>query len=171
MYDWSDRLADGGRGVETISRLLRARPDTLDVQDVQMDPEYRARDIDLLWRRRRLPGYYEQLTIEVKWDRYTTGNIAFETLSVVEQEIPGCFLTSKADLWYYCFPSWSKAYILPLPRTRAWFLEKGGAYPRKITSSIDRERGRTWHTEFAVLPLTELLAAVPEIEIVVFPHP
>lgn len=167
VYGWSDRLLDGSRGVDAVRTLLRKRSETLEVRDVQSEPSYRAKDIDLLWTRKRPVGPPETLGVEVKWDRYTTGNVAFETLSVVEQKVPGCFLSSEADLWYYCFPRWGKAYVLPLARTRAWFLEKGAGYPRKVTSSHDTIKG-VWHTEFAVLPIMDLLRAVPEVEIVEF---
>lgn len=166
-YGWKDKLSDGHRGPDVVTSLLRSRPETREVRNVEEDPECQVRGYDLVWIYARPDGAVDHTRIEVKWDRYPqTGNFAFETLSVVEENVPGCFLTSTADEWWYGFPAIGTIYVLPLARTRAWFLARGAHYPRKVTSSWDGNR--RWHTEFALSPIRDVLAAIPKIEVVKF---
>lgn len=138
----------------------------MSVEDVQDDPAYQPRDIDLVWRR-KLNDREELVMVEVKWDTYTSGNFAFETKSVVEYGTGGCFLTSDADVWYYCFPSLHRIYVLPLGAARAWFLTSGSGYRRAITSTGKGRGG--WHTECALVPIKHVLSNVAGVETIEMP--
>ena len=162
MYDWKEKLAAGKEGAARVMALVANRPETVSIKDVQDDPPYQPKGIDFLWERRRWDGGTETVAVEVKWDSYTTRNIAFETVSVVEKGTPGCFLTSVADVWIYCFKGYSWAFMIPLARAREWFLAHQQEYRTRVTSSRDAGRGE-WHTEFALVPIKELLRNVPGV--------
>ncbi len=94
MSDASDVARQASAEVEA---WLRRRPDTLDVRNVEDDPEFQRVDVDLVWTTHR-----RSYTIEVKGDRWhETGNFFFETLSNKEKGTPGCFLYTQADFLFY----------------------------------------------------------------------
>ncbi len=162
MYDWKEKLAVGKKGAEYVMAIVANRPETVSIKDVQDNPQYQPKGIDFLWERRRWDGSKEILAIEVKWDSYTTRNIALETVSVVEKGIPGCFLTSVADVWIYCFKGYSWAFVIPLSAAREWFLAHRNEYRTRTTSTRDQGR-QSWHTEFALVPVEDLLRNVPGV--------
>jgi hypothetical protein len=168
VYDWKDKLAAGKEGVELIITLLKARPETVFIDDVQDEPKYQPKGIDLLWHRKGTNGSVEVVSVEVKWDTYTSGNIALETVSVVETGTTGCFLTSEADLWVYCFPGYAKALVIPLRQAREWFTTHQDRYRRRVTSSRDSGRSE-WHTEVALVPIDDLTDGVPTIQVMPLP--
>jgi len=112
-------------GAAIIERYLWALPGTVDVVNVEDNPDYQRRDVDLLWRVLAEDGdTVRERRIEVKVDRYIapddtawgtfsrrdTGNLALETVSNVRPTLPGndgrgspgCFLyTTAHDLYYY----------------------------------------------------------------------
>lgn len=168
MYDWRDKLASGKEGVELIMTLLKAKPETVSIEDTQDNPAYQPRGIDFLWHRKGSDGKLEVVSVEVKWDTYTSGNIAFETVSIVENKTPGCFLTSEADLWIYCFPGYVRALVIPLRQARDWFLRHQDWYRKRVTSSRDENR-REWHTEVALVPIDDLMDGVPNTQVLPLP--
>ena len=100
-----------------VTRWLESDPQTLCVLNVEADPEYQRRDIDLVWRTKSGP-----FTVEVKGDRYDqSGNFFFETMSNQEAGTPGCFLYTEADFVHYYFVRSRQLFILPMPATRDWF--------------------------------------------------
>ncbi len=106
------------RAATEIEAWLREWPGTVNVENVEGDPAYQQKDIDLLWT-----TFLRDYTLEIKADRWhTTGNFFFETVSNKEKGAPGCFLYTEADFLFYYFIEPRKLYILPMPRTRRWFL-------------------------------------------------
>jgi site-specific DNA-methyltransferase (adenine-specific) len=102
-------------GTVIVERYLRALPGTVDVVNVEDNPDYQRRDVDLLWRVMEGDAVRER-RIEVKVDRYIapddttpstfarrdTGHFALETVSNDGRGSPGCFLyTTAHDLYYY----------------------------------------------------------------------
>jgi hypothetical protein len=112
-------------GTMLLSRLLRTRPHSLRVENVERDPEYRRRDIDLIWHR-AIPGR-EITTVEIKCDAHAgsqealirsdsypfyarrTDNFAIETVSNDVTGSPGWIFASEADMLLY--------YFVAIPRT------------------------------------------------------
>src|SRR5262249_44328595 len=97
------------------------------VHDVQEDPRFQHRGVDLLWER---PGA-EVLGVEVKGDRQggRRGTYFLELVSNAEKDTPGCFLYSRADLLAYVFPDRRGLPLLPLPAVREWFLTRAREFP------------------------------------------
>jgi len=104
-------------GTAIVERYLQAQAGTVAVVNVEDNPDYQRRDVDLLWRVLVERGdTVREWRIEVKVDRYAapkdavlgtfarrdTGNFALETVSNDERGSPGCFLyTSAHELYYY----------------------------------------------------------------------
>lgn len=127
------------------------------VHDVQEDPRFQHRGVDLLWE--LTSG--EVRGIEVKGDRQTRRRYWFELVSNVEKDTPGCFLYSGADLLVYVFLSQAELHVLPLKDVREWFLPRAKAYALKQTST--KTGAIRYTTVGAVVPCHEVLEAVPSV--------
>ncbi len=125
------------------------------VHDVQADPRFQHRGVDLLWERPGEPVW----GVEVKGDRHGhRGNYFFELVSNLEKDTPGCFLYSTADLLLYVFLAEQEVHALPLLATRAWFLERAKSFPLKSTRT--RTGAQTYTTVGAVVPVRQVLEGV-----------
>src|SRR5690242_208139 len=88
------------RGVELARASLTALEPASRLHDVQADPRFQHRGVDLLWE---LPSG-DVRGVEVKADRQgRRRNYFFELVSNVEKDTPGCFLYSGADILVYVF--------------------------------------------------------------------
>jgi hypothetical protein len=126
------------------------------VHDVQEDPRFRHRGVDLLWERPGVPV----AGVEVKGDRHgRSGNFFFELVSNLEKDTPGCFLYSVADYLLYVFLERREAHLLPFQQTRDWFLPRAKLYPLKSTRT--RVEKASYTTVGAIVPVREVLASVP----------
>ena|SRR5205823_1469907 len=145
----ADRAVDLARG------WLKAQAPDSRVHDVQRDPRFQHRGVDLLWDR---DG--EVLGVEVKGDRQARrGNYFLELVSNVEKDTPGCFLYSTADLLVYVFLTPREVHCLPLKATREWFLPRAKEYP--LESTRTRTGAAHYTTVGAIVPVKELLKSVP----------
>jgi hypothetical protein len=100
----------------SLARAHLSRVDPLsEIHDVQSDPRFQHRGVDLLWDR---PGK-EPLGVEVKGDRHARrGNYFLELVSTVEKDTPGCFLYSEADLLLYVFLETREVHSMVAPAAR-----------------------------------------------------
>lgn len=144
----------------TRAALLAESPDSY-VHDVQKDPRFQHRGVDLLWERPSLPV----AGIEVKGDRNARrGNYFFELVSNVEKDTPGCFLYSVADLMAYVFLETRELHLLPLPDVRAWFLPLAKEFPLKSTRT---KTGAVLYTTVgAAVPVKKVRKECPGIRVI-----
>lgn len=143
------------RAVQLARTYLTGEDPACHIHDVQADPRFQHRGIDLLWEKSdgTLVG------VEVKGDRHARrGTYFFELVSNVEADTPGCFLYSEAELMLYVFVEPGVVHRLPLPQTRSWFL------PRAEEFALKRARTRTgphaYSTVGASVPCKLVLAQV-----------
>lgn len=136
--------------------LLREAPDSL-VHDVQNDPRFQHRGVDLLWER---PGQ-QVLGVEVKGDRqgFRRGTYFFELISNAEKDSPGCFLYSIADLLVYVFVDVQQVHVLELKAVREWFVSRAKDFPLKTAKT--RTGANLYTTVGASVPVKEVKKAVP----------
>ncbi|RKG66971.1 hypothetical protein D7V80_17840 [Corallococcus sp. CA054B] len=140
--------------------LLEAEPGSR-VHDVQLDPRFQHRGVDLLWE---LPSG-EVRGIEVKGDRQATRRrYFFELISNLEKDTPGCFLYSGADLMLYVFLTQGELHALPLPRVREWFLPRAKEYALK--HAFTQTGAIRYTTVGAVVPVRDVSEGVPGVTIV-----
>ena len=127
------------------------------VHDVQDDPRFQHRGVDLLWER---PGQ-AVAGVEVKGDRNgRRGNYFLELVSNLEKNTPGCFLYSEADLLLYVFLDRRELHLLPLGVAREWFLANAAEFPLRSTRT--RLGTAAYTTVGAVVPVRRLLSSVPD---------
>ncbi|QAT82934.1 hypothetical protein EJ065_1330 [Corallococcus coralloides] len=137
--------------------LLETEPGSR-VHDVQLDPRFQHRGVDLLWE---LPSG-EVRGIEVKGDRQATRRrYFFELISNLEKDTPGCFLYSGADLMLYVFLTQGELHALPLPRVREWFLPRAKEYALK--HAFTQTGAIRYTTVGAVVPVRDVAEGVPGV--------
>jgi hypothetical protein len=126
------------------------------IHDVQAEPRFQHRGVDLLWERPGAPI----AGVEVKGDRQARrGNYFLELVSNLERNRPGCFLYSMADILLYVFLGPRELHHLPLRATREWFLPRASSFGQKATQTrVGRSR---YTTVGAIVPIRQLLAEVP----------
>jgi hypothetical protein len=165
-YSMRGVMGAADRAVALTVELLKAQHPGSLVHDVQDDPRFRHRGVDLLWDR---PGQ-PVVGVEVKGDRQggRRGTYFFELLSNAERESPGCFLYSEADLMAYVFLDRQEVHLLQLKAVREWFLPRAKAYPLKTTKT--KTGAALYTTVGAVVPVREARAGAGEA-ITTFPRP
>jgi hypothetical protein len=146
--------------------LLREDPKSL-VHDVQEDPRFQHRGVDLLWERPGRPV----LGVEVKGDRqgFRRGTYFFELVSNAEKDSPGCFLYSIADLLVYVFVDVQHVHVLELKPVREWFVARAKEFPLKTAKT--RTGANLYTTVGASVPWREVKKALPAAVAVHLPPP
>ncbi len=125
------------------------------VHDVQQDPRFQHRGVDLLWEH---PDG-RVLGVEVKGDRQgRRGNYFFELVSNLERDTPGCFLYTTADLYLYAFLDLGEVHHLPLPDTRDWFLARSKQFELRHTKT--RTGKASYTTVGALVPVNSVQSEV-----------
>jgi hypothetical protein len=137
--------------------LQREAPGSL-VHDVQNDPRFQHRGVDLLWER---PGE-KVMGVEVKGDRqgFRRKNYFFELISNAERDSPGCFLYSIADYLVYVLVDAQHVHMLELKAVRDWFIPRAKQYPLKTTKT--RTGAALYTTVGAIVPHKDVKEGVPE---------
>jgi hypothetical protein len=148
-----------GRASTEIEAWLREWHGTVDVENVEGDPAYQKADVDLIWT-----TAVRDYAIEIKADRWhETGNFFFETDSNKEKGTPGCFLYTEADFLFYYFVEPRRLYILPMPRTREWFLHNLARFKeRQTTTPVGNEH---YTTAGRLVPIEIVLAEVKGVKV------
>jgi hypothetical protein len=154
-YSMSGVRGPADRAVRLARSYLHSQDSSGRVHDVQDDPRFQQRGVDLLWERAHAPV----LGVEVKGDRQATrGNYFFELISNLERETPGCFLYSSADLLLYVFLSPRELHHLPMNATRQWFLARANTF--ELRSTQTRVGRSSYTTVGALVPIKQVLAQV-----------
>lgn len=156
-YSMRGVMGAADRAVSLATDFLQLQAPGSLVHDVQVDPRFQHRGIDLLWDK----GGGTVLGVEVKGDRQgrRRGNYFFELISNAEKDAPGCFLYSTADLLVYVFLDVREVHCLDLKAVRDWFLPNAKTYPLKATKT--RTGAVLYTTVGAIVPLRDVKAAVP----------
>ncbi|MBU8894321.1 hypothetical protein DRW03_11690 [Corallococcus sp. H22C18031201] len=138
--------------------LLETEPGSR-VHDVQLDPRFQHRGVDLLWE---LPTG-EVRGIEVKGDRNANRRrYFFELVSNLEKDTPGCFLYSGADLMVYVFLTQGVLHALPLRAVREWFLPRAKDYALK--HAFTQTGAIRYTTVGAVVPVRDVAEGVSGVK-------
>lgn len=121
IYDFETQNRVAKAGSAFIEKYLRSKPNVVDVVNVEENPAYQKKDIDLVVHVRHGENV-ELYTVEIKVDQYfdKTRNYFFETISNDVYNTLGCFLKSEADFLFYYFPS-REIHIFNLEPAREWF--------------------------------------------------
>jgi hypothetical protein len=154
QYSMQDGMDVAKVAAADIERWLRGLRQTVSVTNVEDDPRYQAVDVDLIWVTQT-----RSYQVEIKGDRWDrTGNFFFETQSNAEQQTPGCFLYTAADLLFYYFVYTQELYILPMPQTRHWFVAHMDEFKERSTTTPVGESRYT--TVGRLAPIRRVMAEV-----------
>jgi hypothetical protein len=123
QYSMEETSKVADEGTEHITDYLKYFSQIVEVINVEKVEFYQEKDIDLLAI--KIEDSKEKIIrIEIKVDRHhESPNFFFETTSNNLKETEGCFMYSEADLLFYYFINTHRLYILPMEKTRAWFIE------------------------------------------------
>jgi len=151
-------------GIKIVCKYLRSLKKTIDIKNVEDDPAYQKNGIDLIWVYNKGEGKI-MISIEVKTDKYTTGNFWFETLSNEALGTLGCFVKSKAKYLFYYFTEWDSMYIISLKKAQSWFKENMKRFREsKTTTNVD---GKYKHTTVGrLVPIETMMKEVEGIKLV-----
>ncbi|GAB4278056.1 MAG: hypothetical protein Fur0025_04380 [Oscillatoriaceae cyanobacterium] len=142
-----------------ITQWLQSLPETIQLQNVENDPNYQQIDVDLLLTTTN--GSYQ---LEIKGDRWhKTGNFFFETHSNKEKNTPGCFMYTEANYLLYYFVTPRTLYILPMPETRQWFAANINRFRERSTTTPIRGGGH-YTTVGRLVPIQTVLQEVPRVK-------
>ena len=155
-FDDSTKISD--RAIRDITKWLWTFEETVEVRNVEDDPEYQSIDVDLIWTTKK-----RKFKIEIKADRWhKTGNFFFETHSNKEKNTKGCFLYTEANLILYYFIQPKILYSLPMPATRDWFLANFNNFREKETTTP--VNGTFYTTVGSLVPIQQVLDKVSGVK-------
>ena len=164
-YTFDEKNDFSKKGIKVVSCYLRSLKKTVNVKNVEDEPKYQKNDIDLVWVYRKNNSVVS-VSIEVKTDRYTTGNFWLETISNEKLGTIGCFIKSKAKILFYYFTEWDDMYVLPLKRTREWFLKNIDKFKESKTTTKDLEGNYKHTTVGRLVPIKVLMKEVSGIKLI-----
>ena len=164
-YTFNEKNSFSKKGIKVVCAYLSSLNKTIDIKNVEDDPAYQKNDIDLVWVYDK-DGKEIMISIEVKADKYTSGNFWLETLSNESLRTPGCFVKSKAKYLFYYFTTWDSMYIILLKKAQAWFLANLHRFQESKTTTKD-ERGNYRHTTVGrLVPINVMMEEVEGIKLV-----
>ena len=164
-YTFDEKNKFSKEGINVVCSYLKSLKKTIEVKNVEDDKNYQKNDIDLVWIYKKENNNL-MISIEVKTDKYSTGNFWLETLSNEDLKTPGCFVKSKAKYLFYYFTEWDSMYILPLKKTRQWFLENIDRFKENRTTTKDQS-GKYKHTTVGrIVPIHIMMEEVKGIKLV-----
>lgn len=130
-YTMVDGMQVAEQAATDITRWLKGRPETISIRNVEHEPAFQRRDIDLIWTTQM-----GEILVEIKGDRWhKTGNFFFETHRNFEKRTPGCFIYTEANWLFYYFVTPRTLYMLPMPMTRYWFVANTNRFQERSTTT------------------------------------
>lgn len=146
------------KATNDITRWLMSKPETISVQNVEYEPEFQSRDVDLIWKTQT-----REILIEIKGDRWhKTGNFFFETHSNYKKGTPGCFMYTEAD-WLFCYFVVPRIlYLLPMPITREWFVPLTARFQERSTTTSVKKSSYT--TVGRLVPIKTVMREIKGVE-------
>lgn len=93
-YSMGEALSVAKQATVDITDWLSTRPETIQIQNVELELDFQKRDVDIVWTTQT-----DELWLEIKGDRWhQTSNFFFETHSNLERGTSGCFLIHQSTL-------------------------------------------------------------------------
>jgi len=128
-----------------------------DIENVTIKPAYQLKGIDFI-----VKLFFGDVTIDTKNDTHLTSNVFLETMSVVEHQKRGCFLTSEADLWFYYLMNRAEMFVIPVQEAREFILPRLPQFPTvRVPNRSGAGKTIAYHSEGLLVPWSVLLEGVP----------
>jgi len=154
-FGFQDQKRKGKLACKVVELSLLMHPEVRMVETVEDHPDWRTRGVDLLVFHKE----QGKVLVEVKADSYPSRNCFLETKGDVEKGLPGCFLSSEADVWVYFYTCEDMALWLPLDAARAWFLEHESEFETRFV------RNPAWASIGALVPVERIVEEVVGVEV------
>lgn len=164
-YTFEEKDSFSKQGIKAVYNYLNALNKTIKIINVEDDPRYQRQGIDLVWIYKKGRNKIK-ISIEVKTDKYTTGNFWLETLSNEEIGTQGCFIKSKAKYFFYYFPEWRNMYIMPLKKAQKWFLQNISRFRESKTTTKDQYGNHKHTTVGRLVPINIMMQEVEGIKLI-----
>jgi len=153
-YNFKDQANSAKKGIDISCDYLKSLSCHVEIINVENNPEYQDKDIDLIWKYENSEKRLCKCAIEVKTDSYTTGNFWLETVSNDAKNTQGCFLKSSADYFFYYFEKIDILYIIPLKSAKEWLRLNLNRFRESRTSTKDKKTGtHLYHTIGRIVPI------------------
>lgn len=154
QYDMDSTTAVSDIGIQVSIRYLKYVLKYPEVINTESNRAIQKKDIDLIALMEDEHSV-RGATVEVKTDRYKTGNLFFETISNIQKRTPGCLMYSEADWLHYFFTEYKHLYVMDMKLFREWMLRNRHRYKPRITSTGDGS-GRFYTSEGIPIPLRDI---------------
>ena len=164
-YTFDEKNKFSKEGIKAVYSYLNALKKTIEIKNVEDNKDYQKNDIDLVWIYKKGENNL-MISIEVKADRYTTGNFWLETLSNEEIGTLGCFVKSKAKFLFYYFTVWDHMYIIPLKEAKSWFIKNMQRFKESKTSTKDKYGNYQHTTVGRLVPINIMMKELEGIKLV-----
>lgn len=156
---FKDSCKTGAQAVALVTSWLLSTPAVSSITNVENNRLFQNQDVDIITVSRE--GITHKL--EVKGDSYDSGNLFFETISNTSKNTSGCFLYTEADwLCYVTLPT-KTLYVIPVKKTRAWFLKNINSF--KEVKTFTAVGNSKYQTVGRLVPIKELQKACPLKEV------
>jgi len=119
------------RAIKDLTTWLGSLPQTLKLENVVNNADYQKKGVALLLTTDK--GEFKLAISGDKWHK--TGNFFFETYSNKEENKPSIFVCGEADWLLYYFITPKTLYMLPMPKTRDWFLANRERFKERSTNN------------------------------------
>jgi len=164
-YTFEEKNDFSKKGISIVCAYLSLLKKTISVKSVEDDQNYQKNDIDLVWVYKKNETEI-MISIEVKTDKYTTGNFWLETLSNEELGTPGCFVKCKAKYLFYYFTKWDSMYVIPLGVAKEWFNSNFTRFKESKTTTKDKIGNYKHTTVGRLVPITIMMKEVWGIKLI-----
>ena len=135
------------------------------VMNVEKDPSYQEKDIDLLVFKTEPKEFPKRFKVEVKIDKYsTTKNYFAETISNTTIGAIGCWYKTKSDYIIYYFKDIKEVHVIPTKPAQVYVRAHESTFKRHYAETTGPNGEHWYFTEGRLVPKKELQKAV-EIQI------
>ena len=164
-YTFKEKNDFSKKGIDVVCNYLKSQEKTIKINNVEDNPAYQRNDIDLVWVYKKEDKEI-MISIEVKTDKYTSGNFWLETISNEALGTLGCFVKSKARYLFYYFTEWDSMYIISLKKAVPWFTKNINRFRESKTTTVD-DKGQYKHTTVGrLVPIKTMMGEVGGIKLV-----
>lgn len=147
------------KATEHITAYLKSKG--FFIIDVENNPFWQERDVDLLAMKSEDGKFPTTYKIEIKADTYyRTGNYFAESYSNLSKETPGCWFSTQSDFIFYYFIDERELHIIPTEEAQIWVRENSHNLKTRRTTTTG-PKGEFWYqSEGFLVPRTKLQKAI-----------
>lgn len=156
LYNFEKQNQKSKEGIEIIRKHLLELGCYREIINVEDDPKYRKKDIDLI----AITHQGQRIKIEVKYDTYPERNLFYETISNSNYNTPGCLEYSEADVLVYIYKRSNAFYAFDLKMLRTWVRENKEKFQESGAENDKDKSGKPYSSKGYKVPLSLFSSSV-----------